>query len=223
MTLIVLVTGLAGSAQAYRPSPKKGKLFFSGEGNLYYGKATRMLMGLGAIAVKFVIVPALLAEEEEEEYWDPCGCDFCCDADCEDLDVPVEAYQFGGSMGYFVTSGIALGWRLVIQENDHRDRVSTFWGGGPELSYYGGSPYNPVRPFLSVGALYANGRLDGQSGERITMGPAFHLRTGFSVMGPEGAVHLQTSFQSAPVSPVRGFAHTESRWGIGLGFAVFID
>jgi len=206
-------------ASAYRGnSMRPGSAYFSGESSLYYQEATGAMGSLAIITLKYIIVPILDDDEEDDGFYDP-----CCEPGCDGPDVPVHAYQFGGSFGFFVAPKVALGWRMIIQHNDEEDPIRSFWGGGPELSCYGDVSRYGARPFMSMGALYSRGRLRGPVEDSIVTGPSFLFRSGFDMGGPEGGLFVQTSYQTTPVNRVRNLPHTDSRWGIGMGFTVYID
>ncbi|MEW6755898.1 MAG: hypothetical protein AB1505_33710 [Candidatus Latescibacterota bacterium] len=232
LALLLLLAGLASPAQARWHDEAGGRLFFSGEGNLFYGKARTVLTGAGAIGLKALLIAALLADDDEDDHGhvDADDCCACCDCSydcyseiwCDAPDVPVEGYQFGGSLGYFVAPGLAVGWRLLVHRNDHEDLTRAFWGGGPEVAVYGPAAAN-VRPFASLGALYTWDRTaGGRFRESRPARTSLLLRTGISVSGPQSALYLQTSYHVAARFDRHQEAVVSRPWGIGLGFTVFV-
>jgi hypothetical protein len=213
--LLLLTAVAVGPAGAL----DRRNVFFTGEGNLYYREATGILPGIGALVLDTLVFLSRISDEEEGRYASS-SC-YLEDQDPELVSIPVEAYQFGGSAGFFVSPGIALGWRFMVQRNDRRESLRSFWGGGPELSCFVGSPWSVVRPFASVGALYTRSESNGR--RQVADRPALLLRGGVNFMGPEGGIFLQTSYQTAPFAPDRHAAPTISRWGVGMGFIVFAD
>ena len=224
LAVVLLLTVLLGvrpaAAGAGRTDP--GSAFVSTDGSLYYHKGTTML---GPLAV-FVVIFSVLISDDDDDYdtdWsDHDRRSPWCDT-AGDIRFPLEAVQLGGSAGVFVGGNVALGLRLVAQENDRKDPVASFWGGGPELSWYPGSDWCPLRPFLSLSALYGRGRDAERASQRLVSGTSCQVRTGLSWFGPSGGIYVQASHQSSPLDEHRGLALTRSGWGAGMGITFYLD
>lgn len=218
LTLWTLV--MPGAARAGRTDP--GHAFVTGDGTLYYERAGHML---GPLAVFVVVFSALVTDDDED-------LDACWGAhDEQQSDVGLyadsffglESVQAGSSAGLFVLPNLALGMRLAAQSNGGRDPVGGFWGVGPELSWYPGYGDNPLRPFISLSALYCRGRLAGVEPDGLATGPSYQVRTGLSWLGEEAGFYVQASHQSTPLDQRHALAQTRSRWGAGMGVLLYLD
>lgn len=221
--LLLLVAASAGPAQARWHDSERGTVYFSGAGSLYYGRATTMVAGVGIIGLRSLYIAELFDDDQDwvSHDQDRCRCGRSDDPWCDDFDMPVEGHQFGGSVGVFVAPGLAVGWRLLTQQNDPADRVRSFWGGGPEISVHGPAGAI-VRPFASIGALYTWERSGDRRRERGPARTALLLRTGIGIPGPRSAFYLETSYLAPASFDGHEPASVSRPWGIGLGFSVSV-
>jgi hypothetical protein len=221
---VLLLVGIVGASPvaAYSGRTDPGRVFFSSDGSLYYHKGTAMLGPLGV----FVLLFAALVSDDDEDYssdWETRDHGSGCCGMYGEPSFPLEAFQLGSSAGVFVTPNVAVGLRGVAQGNGREDPVRSFWGGGPELSWYPGNPWNPLRPFVSLSALFTRGRIAEVARERLVGGPSYQVRTGLSFFGEGGGVFVQASHQTQPLDRQGSIAHTRSGWGAGMGVTFFLD
>jgi hypothetical protein len=224
VVLLLVATLGVDPAAAYPWRTDPGSAYISSDGNLYYHKGTTMLAPLSVFVVIFA---ALISDDDDDDSsstdWSAWDTGLPCYDQPGDDSFPLEAVQLGGSAGVFVSRNLALGLRMVAQDNDKKDPVSGFWGGGPEVSWYPGPFRSPLRPFVSLSALYARGRVSSAARQHLISGPMYQARTGLSWFGSSGGIYVQASHQTTPRDEFRDLALTRSGWGAGMGLTFYLD
>ena len=205
------------STAALARSMGGGHTVVMGEGNLYYNhdEKLELLKAVGAIALDALLLMSGGDEEEDWEDWD---------VDLELASVPLSCGNFGARISHFVSSGLALGGRLMYQINSPDEAVQSIWGVGPELTYYWREPDSMIRPFLSVGTSYARGRVNAHGCQPyMCTGYSFLTRGGLATGRPGPGFYVQTSYQRTRLHGVIGLPVEDLKLGIGAGVAIPLD
>lgn len=224
---VALSIGLvAAPAGAAGPSAPASRWMLAGGASSYYGggEMSQLAESVGTLLL-------VLFCSDEDRDCGPCGGDrhgWRRDGEPgylegDELSFRVPQAQFGFGLSYRVTSGVALGGRVIYREDYHRNPVSRLWGWGPELVRSFGDEAALVRPFLSAAALLVRGdprdREDG-----LARGVSFSFRTGVTVrLGSSAAYYVQTGYQGDHLRTPDGEPLTTRAVALGCGIAAFLD
>ena len=138
-------------------------------------------------------------------------------------EIELSAVQFGTGLGYFLSPGLALGGRIMLQPAGARPEDAPIAGIGPELTYFMKS-HGRWTPFVAASALYTRGLSSARRDGTSDTGNSILLRSGLLAPAMQsGGFYLQLSFQQNTMATFYGEARGDQRFGLGLGFTAAFD
>jgi hypothetical protein len=145
------------------------------------------------------------------------------DDDYVESEIEVLVAQFGTGLGYFMSPGLVLGGRVMLQAGGAYPQEGTIAGIGPELTYFIKS-HGTWIPFVGASALYTRGFSSARDGETSSSGNSILLRSGlYAQASSAGGFYLQFSFQQNRMETLYGEPRGDQRFGVGLGFTAAFD
>ena len=220
MWILVLTTILMTAITVLPASARQGD---NVGGMMITGGADVVMKGeeFGKLVV-LTLLHALLCDETAEY-----GCHgedpyYRDDSHYVENEIELSAVQFGTGVGYFLSPGLALGGRVMLQSGGARPEEVPTAGVGPELTYFTES-HGRWTPFVAAGALYTRELGSTRRDATPNSGSSVLLRTGlYAPASRSGGFYLQISFQQSTLETIysdRGY----QRFGFGLGFTAAFD
>ena len=201
----------------------RGNLILTGNSDGYYNGGEWPELVRTVLSMAYL---AILADDEDEYYHSDRHnrhghCDY--DYDCGELGISFPKAQLGVGLSYFVSHDLAIGGRYIYRHDFRDNPLETLWGGGPELTYYFGRPFDSVRPFVG-GSLLFTRAIDSYTREQLEQGTSLNFRGGLNMALSESVgLILQGGYQNDQLPAGQGDPRLSRTLGFGFGFTASIN
>ena len=230
LVAIALALPLSGPLAASDSPTARGNLILSGNADGYYNGGEWPELARTVLSILYLAIIADDADGTHHDRGHHHHGHYNQDHHCHDhyredcpLGISVPKALLGVGLSYFVSPDLAVGGRYIYRRDFKDNDLQSLWGGGPELTYYFGQPYNAVRPFVSGSILFTRA-IDRHTRERLEDGTAMNFRAGVNVaLSDSWGLVLQSGYQNDQLPTGDGDPLATKTFGFGVGFTASID
>jgi hypothetical protein len=209
LSMALLVAGTAWGNNGGRTAP--GQRLFTGGGSLLFKPED----GAGALGNVLIMLFEAWAQQDDEYYYPEEETDY--------FNTPIASFQVDTGLSYFIAPGLALGGKLMFQDEDDNPQYHTLMGAGPEITYFFDVGGGRFIPFVGAGAYYARGMGIDEDPDRARWqyrGTAAVFKTGiYSAYLQNMGWSFQFSYQVNRLKE-EVFLEADVRRRIGLGLSL---
>ena len=212
----ILMTAITVLPASVRQGDKVGRMMITGGADVVMkGEEFGELAALTLLHALFCDESAEYGCHSDDPYYRD-------DSHYVESEIEPSAVQFGTGLGYFLSPGLALGGRVMLQSAGARPEEVPTAGVGPELTYFTES-HGRWTPFVAASALYTRELSSTRRDATPNSGSSVLLRTGlYAPASRSGGFYLQISFQQSTMENYSDPRGTQ-RFGFGLGFTAAFD
>ena len=213
----ILMTAITVLPASARQGDKVGRMMITGGADVVMkGEEFGELAALTLLHALFCDESAEYGCHSDDPYYRD-------DSHYVESEIEPSAVQFGTGLGYFLSPGLALGGRVMLQSAGARPEEVPTAGVGPELTYFTES-HGRWTPFVAASALYTRELSSTRRDATPNSGGSVLLRTGLyaAPASRSGGFYLQISFQQSTMENYSDPRGTQ-RFGFGLGFTAAFD